>query len=219
MNISNLIEDYVKNNQSIKDIAIRNSVSKHKIRKILIDNNIPIRTKNNIGTLELSGKKFGKLTIIHRAVDNELVKKRAGTYWICKCECGNLATLRGSSIVNGSTRSCGCLWKTSKYEQIPGEYLTRLKDNASRRKLSFNVTPKYLWNLFLKQNSKCAMSNVNIFFDKKGVQTASLDRINSSIGYEEGNLQWVHKDINQMKMDMPEDIFLKWIFLIANAKR
>jgi hypothetical protein len=41
-----------------------------------------------------------------------------------------------------------------------------------------------------------------------GQATASLDRIDSSKGYIEGNLQWLHKRINIMKGNMSEKEFL-----------
>mgnify|MGYP007044016634 CR=1 FL=1 len=43
---------------------------------------------------------------------------------------------------------------------------------------------------------------------KLGINTASLDRIDSSKGYIEGNVQWVHKDINWMKQDFNEEYFI-----------
>ena len=48
-----------------------------------------------------------------------------------------------------------------------------------------------------------------INLDRKGKnQTASLDRIDSSKGYTKNNVQWLHKDINIMKRDFPEEKFL-----------
>jgi hypothetical protein len=43
----------------------------------------------------------------------------------------------------------------------------------------------------------------------KGKQkgTASLDRIDSLVGYIKGNVQWVHKDVNVSKMDFDESYF------------
>ena len=46
--------------------------------------------------------------------------------------------------------------------------------------------------------------------------TASLDRIDSSKGYIQGNIQWVHKRINQMKWDSEENDFINWCKLVAN---
>lgn len=41
--------------------------------------------------------------------------------------------------------------------------------------------------------------------------TASLDRIDSTKGYIHGNLQWIHKDLNQMKSNRTQDEFLEWV--------
>ncbi|SDX94318.1 hypothetical protein [Thermoactinomyces sp. DSM 45892] len=53
---------------------------------------------------DLTGKVFGRLTVIEDAG----VKNRS-RYWHCKCTCGNTKAIRGSSLANGETRSCGCL--------------------------------------------------------------------------------------------------------------
>lgn len=50
-------------------------------------------------------------------------------------------------------------------------------------------------------------------------RTASLDRIDSSKGYIEGNIQWVHKDINFMKQEMDENSFFCWCGIIAKFKK
>jgi len=40
-------------------------------------------------------------------------------------------------------------------------------------------------------------------------QTASLDRIDSSKGYIEGNVQWVHRKINMMKQSYTQEEFIE----------
>lgn len=37
-------------------------------------------------------------------------------------------------------------------------------------------------------------------------------------GNVEGNVQWVHKTINKMKMDLPQDDFIKFCKLVANKE-
>ena len=53
----------------------------------------------------LIGKTFSKLSVSHK--DENLRKKRA--YWICKCDCGNEVSVRGSHLITGQTKSCGCI--------------------------------------------------------------------------------------------------------------
>lgn len=55
--------------------------------------------------------------------------------------------------------------------------------------------------------------NSNINFD---LQTASLDRINSNLGYEPNNVQWVHKDINKMKLDYNQQYFINMCTYVVN---
>lgn len=87
-------------------------------------------------------------------------------------------------------------------------------DRAKRNSLEFDLDGDYLWSLFIKQNRRCALSGLDLQFPKAwGIKskkdiTASLDRINSSIGYIKGNVQWVHKTINTMKMDMLDQEFI-----------
>ena len=50
-----------------------------------------------------------------------------------------------------------------------------------------------------------------------GQGTASLDRIDSSKGYVKGNVQWVHKDINKMKTDFEQSIFIKLCKSVADC--
>lgn len=59
---------------------------------------------------------------------------------------------------------------------------------------------------------KILKSGMEIRFNNTGEklnkQTASLDRIDSNIGYIKDNVQWVHKHVNQMKWNFDEDYFI-----------
>lgn len=59
--------------------------------------------------IDLTGQKFGKLTVIQR--DNLTNKK--DTYWLCECECnsGQYVSVLGYNLKNGHTNSCGCIRK------------------------------------------------------------------------------------------------------------
>jgi len=51
--------------------------------------------------------------------------------------------------------------------------------------------------------------------DKYYLQTASLDRIDSSKGYVLDNVQWVHKRVNFLKRDYSEKELLFWCNAIS----
>ena len=55
---------------------------------------------------DLTGKKFGRLTVLSRSNNNTNDKKPK---WICCCDCGNLTEVAGNSLISGRTKSCGCL--------------------------------------------------------------------------------------------------------------
>ena len=54
---------------------------------------------------DVSGQLFGRLTAIR------VVKKDRGRryYWLCRCRCGRMATVRADCLKNGTIGSCGCL--------------------------------------------------------------------------------------------------------------
>lgn len=55
--------------------------------------------------LDLTGKRFGKLTVIaYAGVDEE----QKCSMWKCRCDCGKITTVRGGSLTYGTTKSCGC---------------------------------------------------------------------------------------------------------------
>ena len=66
--------------------------------------------KNNKNLIDLTGKKFGMLTVVgmnpEPYVSPHNVRIRR---WDCICECGNKSTVTGDMLRSGNTRSCGCL--------------------------------------------------------------------------------------------------------------
>lgn len=58
--------------------------------------------------IDLTGQTFGKLTVINRADNHVRTSGRVDIMWNCKCDCGNLCTVRGERLRNGTTKSCGC---------------------------------------------------------------------------------------------------------------
>jgi len=80
--------------------------------------------------------------------------------------------------------------------------------------MKVSVTMDDAWKLFLKQSRKCAITGELLYFAEAGKNAvggnASLDRIDSTKGYTPDNIQWVHKEINVMKWDLPLPTFLRW---------
>ena len=55
---------------------------------------------------DLTGQVFVYLKVIERVPGKP---KTHGATWKCRCECGNVTEVPGSSLKSGNTTSCGCL--------------------------------------------------------------------------------------------------------------
>lgn len=98
------------------------------------------------------------------------------------------------------------------YGDVPGKVHSKLKRDAIKRNIDFEINIEDISDQYENQNKLCAFTGVPIKF---GVD-ASVDRINSSLGYAPNNIQIVHKDLNMMKKDMPNEIFIAWCKLVSN---
>ena len=70
--------------------------------------------------IDLTGQRFGKLTIICRDYDIQREKSDKEVYWKCQCDCGNIVSKRGHDLKSGKIVSCGCQKKnqTAKINYI-----------------------------------------------------------------------------------------------------
>lgn len=57
------------------------------------------------------GQKIGKLYVLNRADDIVYPNGQRAIRYNCLCDCGNKTIVRKSQIVNGKTKSCGCVQK------------------------------------------------------------------------------------------------------------
>lgn len=145
------------------------------------------------------GQKFHKWTVISDVVVNKEAMVN------CKCECGTEKVLTAYSLVTGASKGClKCSFQAKEgignpfwrgEGEIPG---TRLKKKTKEERI-------VLSDAWEKSNGKCALTGWDISFKDR---TASPDRIDSSKGYVEGNVQWVHKDANVCKNLFDMDYFL-----------
>lgn len=55
--------------------------------------------------IDLTGKRFGRLTVVSRASPIGIKRVR----WAAQCDCGNETEVDGAHLRSGHTRSCGCL--------------------------------------------------------------------------------------------------------------
>lgn len=150
------------------------------------------------------------------------------THFKCRClHCGGETIILRSHIFK--TKSCGCLKSRSGKNNprftgcggIHGGKWSSYKRNATKRNIPFTITIEEAWDIFLSQKGKCAITGINISLWKTAksidrTATASLDRIDNNKGYEKNNIHWVHKRINQIKMDMELNEFYDWCLKVVN---
>jgi hypothetical protein len=72
--------------------------------------------------IDLTGKKYGRLTVLERAENNAWNQTR----WLCRCECGKQKVIDGTPLKDGRTQSCGCLHDSMNFKDITGQVFGRL---------------------------------------------------------------------------------------------
>lgn len=184
---------------------------------------------NNIDAKYI-GNTFGMLTPIKRVGSD----KYSHAKYLCLCSCGKNIEILGNSLSSGNTLSCGCtsrkvgknhgLW--TGYEDISNIYYNRVLRCANDRDIPVSLTIQEMWQKFIEQDKRCALSGIKLMFaptnKTRGLQTASLDRIDSKEGYYYSNIQWIHKNLNVMKWHISNEDFINWCHEVSryqNKKR
>lgn len=169
---------------------------------------------------DLIGKTFGKLLVIGKEEALSGSPKNLRYHWICRCECGGILKIQTYRVKKSKgCRKCALRQGT---KNITGRQWSGIKNKAKIRNLVCSITIDYAQKLLELQNFKCALSGVklisNILNRKSSLNTASLDRIDSTKGYIEGNVQWVHKDVNFMKQDNTDEDYTRWCKKVYDTK-
>ena len=221
----NFKDHHVFSVRTYKQVPAERSKVLRTADNLLRDLNIPRKNKNRIYFLPKFGERFNSLIFIEELKERGNRNKRM---WLMKCDCGKEKPIYYFRIIKNLTKSCGCLsnkttrqikWKG--YGEISGSFWNRVYKGSVGRKLEFNITIQYCWELFLKQNRKCYLSGCDLQFCRldSSKQTASIDRIDSNQGYTEGNIQWVHKEINMAKQKMNNEKFIELCNKVTNYNK
>jgi hypothetical protein len=189
------------------------------IRQYCKENNLSIVNRPHRPHVNWQGRVFGDLVVLSMLPP---LDKQGHYRCLCKClKCGNTEFIvAAKNLPTRTNPTCGCeTWKRKKgksnptfrgYEEISGNFWNYLTRNARQRNIEMNITIQEAWELYILQEKKCALSGVEISFGESNYDetTASLDRIDSRAGYIQGNIQWVHKQINFSKQRLTNTEFL-----------
>jgi len=137
--------------------------------------------------LELSGKQFGKLTVIRRSGS-----LRGKSVWQCICECGMTTVVKGVNLIKGVTRSCGCI--RGQNHRIHGKSNSSTYRSWSSMNTRCNNQNHQQWHNYGGRGiSVCGRwRNFSNFLQDMGERPVghSIDRINIDGNYEPANCRW-----------------------------
>ena len=91
--------------------------------------------------IDETGNMYGYLTVLNQEQSVDGV-----AMWRCRCKCGNICIVPGTSLRTGNTKSCGCYQKNIvskiKYKDLTGLHIGRL---TVLRNTGDKKNGKYVW--------------------------------------------------------------------------
>lgn len=211
LNIQNIIDLYNKK-LSIRQIAKLNNCSRTKIKNCLKKQNINIRPYNK--------DKIYKNKVISLYKNNFTVKQITNNLDLSKSTVLKILHQNKdkNSCIFRSTGNTSSRW--AGFSCIPSTFLTTLKHSAIARSIYFDLKIEDIYNLYIEQEKKCKLSNIDLFFGSTKIKTdkrnTSVDRINSDLFYTKDNIQLVDVKVNYMKYKFSLSHFYDMCNLVVN---
>lgn len=166
--------------------------------------------------IDITGRKYGRLTVIERAPNGKGYKTR----WLCQCECGNQTIVQGESLRTGATRSCGCLQKewAQNHNSLPlGEaafnsIYRAYQGSAHKRHLEFDLTRDQVRDLIDSRCHYCGSEPRKMRSMYHGHYAFNgIDRVDNARGYVIDNVVPCCYICNLAKKDMAYEDFIEYL--------
>ena len=120
---------------------------------------------------DLTGMKFERLTVIERDPD-DYVNPTSGVKspkWICRCDCGNIKSVRGTDLKTGNVTSCGCY----------------RVDRMTKHGMRTHGNKERLYTVWLGMRSRCNNPNDSSYYDHGAIGIKVCEEWNDYINFRE----------------------------------
>lgn len=155
--------------------------------------------------IDMIGKRFGRLTVLSRALNDH----RGEARWNCLCDCGNRTVVLGSHLRKGNTVSCGCYARELTS--------ARTKGNPIRGNTRHGGSKTRLYGIWTNMKTRCLNQKNRAYkwygavgvticegwmqfekFKEWAVSSGycddlTIERINPFGNYEPSNCKWIPK--------------------------
>lgn len=141
--------------------------------------------------IDLTGKRFGKLTVLQK-----LDSVNGFIMWKCICDCGKIVSVSGNNLRSEHTKSCGCLTRevAAIRQTKHGMGRTKTYNTWIQMKTRCNNPHSKEYNNYGGRGIKVCnrWADFNMFLQDMGdvPNGMSLDRINVNGNYEPDNCRW-----------------------------
>jgi hypothetical protein len=160
--------------------------------------------------IDICGEKFGRWRVL--GIHPERAR-HGHILWLCRCDCGTERTVRGDLLRYGLSTSCGCLAREKTSARMfrhghAGKKRSPTYRSWESMRRRCNNPNAHAYDRYGGQGIKvCERYNSfeNLLTDM-GVRPpgTSIDRIDSSRGYEPGNVHWATHSQQNLNRRLPK---------------